>query len=230
MSNFLRQTFLVLKQGLTVEWADPRRLVAPMLFAATFVILFSFALGEVDKAWAKQVFVAQIYLTLFFTLEIVFSRIFEPDQEDRVFELLRTYPLGSHAWYLGRYLLAMVLGTLVAFPTILLVALFQGKVDVWGQALAIFGIPLASLSGLASLGVLLSTMTMRAQARQLLYPLLYFPLVMPVLLSGVQASLDIMGSAELSKMAYNWVGLLLGFDVIYLTLSLLLFGELVENG
>jgi heme exporter protein B len=79
---------------------------------------------------------------------------------------------------------------------------------------------------LSSLGVLLSQMTEKAAGRDLLFPILYFPLAVPVLLAVVQASYclwDIHNREDLNL----WLSLLGGFCVIYLTLGIVLFEELV---
>ena len=61
----------------------------------------------------------------------------------------------------------------------------------------------------------------------MLFPLLYFPLAIPVLLASVQATLIFLGGGE--QGASQWLGLLAGFDIIYFTLGLLLFGELLGS-
>jgi hypothetical protein len=69
----------------------------------------------------------------------------------------------------------------------------------------------------------------------MIYPLIYFPLTTPVLLAAMQASLlaldpeTVSMSALWAGPARSWAGLLLAFDVIYLTLGVLLYGELVDE-
>ena len=93
----------------------------------------------------------------------------------------------------------------------------------------VVGVAAMALAGLAALGVLLSAMTLKANARQILYPLLYFPLATPVLLAAVQSSQLYLSSGQITADVRAWLGLLLGFDVIYITLGALLFTELVDE-
>ena len=82
---------------------------------------------------------------------------------------------------------------------------------------------------LASLGVLLSTMMLRSSAKQILYPLIYFPLTTPVLLSAAESARSILvDGKDLQYLLSSWLGLLMIFGIMYFTLCLLLFGELVK--
>jgi len=226
--SFGQQLKLIVTQGVRAELADRERLLSPLLFAATIMILFAFTLGDVDPSFRVKVFLAQTFLTLFLALQISFARIFEPDTQDRVFDLMRTCPLHSEAWYLGKFILVLITGTLILLPTFLLGGLLHSQdaspLLTWQMTLTLF----LTLFGLASLGVLLSAMTMRALARQIIFPLLYFPLTTPVLLAAVQASeIALVGNS--GDETFNaWLTLLAGFDVIYFTLGILLFGSLVE--
>lgn len=227
-SHTSRQIWIIFRQGLRVELADRRRLMSPLMFAATFLVLFSFAVGDIDKSLALRIYVAESFLGVFFALEVVFSRIFEPDSEDRVFEILRTYPVNPFAWFVGKFILSFTAGAAIAVPAMILAALFNSKAGVNIADPVILGIPCLALGGMASLGVLLSTLTMRASSRQILYPILYFPLIIPVLLAAVQATLIYLETGKMTSMFQNWIGLLAGFDTIYFTLGLLLFREIVE--
>jgi heme exporter protein B len=71
-------------------------------------------------------------------------------------------------------------------------------------------------------------MMLKARGREVLFPLLYFPLAIPVLLAGSEAVLSFVENAD-SSPAWQWIGLLAGFDVIFITLSALLYGELVST-
>lgn len=225
----LEQFRILLGNGIRSEISDLERLISPLLFALTILILFSFAIGEVEPDMRIRLFVAEIFLTTFLALQISFSRVFEPARTDRVFDLLRTYPVSFNAWFLAKYALVILLGLSVAIPTILIGSLLAGKalgaVSVWGL------IPVAALAlaGLSALGVLLAAITMKAQARQILYPLLYFPMTAPVLLSAIQVSLTYLETGSFTSATDAWFLLLAAFDVIYVTLGILLFSELVDD-
>jgi heme exporter protein B len=216
-------------QSIHVEWASSERWLSPLLFAVTVLILFAFAFGRVEPQFLPQMFIAATFLTAFFALQIAFSRILEPDMQDRVFEQLRSYPISPTAWFLSKYLVVITLGVLILMPTLLLANLFlnEGRDNLLDSSM--MGIALIALLGLGALGVLLSTMMLRSNAKQILYPLIYFPLTTPVLLAAVESSrAHLVDGSSLEKLLSSWLGLLVIFGIMYFTLSLLLFGELVK--
>jgi ABC-type transport system involved in cytochrome c biogenesis permease component len=199
------------------------------LFALTILLLFFFALGEVDKAILRKIFVAETYLALFLALESSFSRAFEPDTKDNVFDLLRTYPLSPYGWFLSKLLIIFAMGVIILLPTVLISLLFHGSVMEWSMIGPFLLIALLALAGLAALGVFLSSLMLGLGNKQILYPLLYFPLTAPVLLAASQASLSLLSGEEtLATMVESWLGLLMIFDTMYLVLGMVLFDELVK--
>ena len=228
-ANTMRQLLIIAKQGFRAELADRERLVSPILFGVTLLILFSFAIGEVEPDLRRKIYVAETFLTTFFALQLSFSRLFEPDRQDRVFDLMRSYPVSYTAWFLAKYLLILVLGILTLLPTMLFSAFLHHNDKDPLFSWAVVGIALLALCGLAALGLLLSAMTLKANSRQILYPLLYFPLTTPVLLAATSASLSYLEVREWTDHVRTWAALLLAFDTIYFTLGLMLYGELVDD-
>ena len=230
MKEFWRQTGVLFRQGLQAELSDKERILSPLLFALTVLLLFSFAFADIDPTLVKKVFVAETYLTVFFALQITFARVFEPDRDDKVFELMRSYPVSRPAWFLAKYLLVFLVGTLVLVPTMLAAAILN-RTDLGALVQPeIIQVAFLTLAGLSALGVLVSALTLKAAGRQILYPILYFPLTIPVLLAAVEASSQFLETGVISEQYNAWLGLLTGFDVIYFTLGITVFGEIVDSG
>ncbi len=229
MKKQLLQFRTLLAQNIQAEWASAERWISPLLFALTVLLLFSFAFGRVEVAFIPQLFVAATFLTAFFALQIAFSRVLEPDMQDRVFDQMRSYPIAPTAWFVSKYLLVLMLGLMILLPTLVLADLFINESPISFLSLPLFAIAACSLIALGALGVLLSTMMLRSNAKQILYPLLYFPLTTPVLLAAVETSKALLiDHKNLDQMLSSWLGLLVISGIMYFTLSLLLFGELIK--
>src|SRR5689334_21063352 len=112
-----RQFRTIVAQGVRAELADKERILSPVLFGVTMLLLFAFAVGEPEPELRRKLYVAQTYLTAFFALQLSFSRLFEPDRQDRVFDLMRSYPVSHTAWFLAKYLLVLILGAATLLPT-----------------------------------------------------------------------------------------------------------------
>jgi heme exporter protein B len=75
---------------------------------------------------------------------------------------------------------------------------------------------------------MMSAITLRARARELLLPLVLFPLMIPVILATIRCMEAIMGGGDLGA-AGSWLRLLLGFDVIFVTVGILIFDHVIES-
>jgi heme exporter protein B len=227
---FWQQYRIFLQHGLKAELADLERIISPVLFSVTMLLVFSFALGDVEPSMKAKVYLAQTFVTALLALQLSFSRIFEPDRLDRVFDQIRTYPISPTAWFSAKYSLVVLLGSSTLLPTIFFGAFLHQteKQPLFSWSIVLVG--MLGLAGLAAMGVLLATMTLKANSRQLLYPILYFPLTTPVLLAAVNASDLILQEGAINDHSAPWLWLLIGFDVIYTTLGVLLYPELVEEG
>ncbi len=224
-----KQIWMLVRHGLKLDWASKERLISPLLFSLVMLTVFTFTAGQIPALYAKPVFVSQTFLVLVFALQNAFSRILDPEQKDQVAELMRTYPLSMGAWYTAKFLLAVLHGIWILLPSLLVSALFYGEYDVgFAFYLGFFGILLLCLLGLASVGTLATAMTLQATGKDLVQPLLYFTLAIPLLLAGSQASLQLLQGQNLEDF-HHWIYLLVGFDTMFLTAGVLFFGIVMSD-
>lgn len=223
MKLFSNQFMHLLKHSLRVERADPQRFLSSFLFGVTILFLFSFAIGELPTNLRLQLALSEVFLCSFLVLQLVHQRILTTEQDDRAIDILMSSPISYSILYLVKVSLAIFLSAVVIIPFVGFLQILHG-VSIWNFSfLGILGLVIL---GLSSLGVLLSQMTEKAAGRDLLFPLLYFPLTVPVLLAAVQASFCLWGISNQDSLDL-WLGLLSVFCIIYLTLGVLLFEELV---
>jgi heme exporter protein B len=92
----------------------------------------------------------------------------------------------------------------------------------------IFLVTLLGTIGFCALGTLMSAVTLRARARELLLPLVLFPLMIPVILATIRCLEEVLRAGQLVE-EIAWLRLLLGFDVIFLTAGVMIFDWVVES-
>ena len=224
-----QQIVTLLTNQLKLEVSTPERLLSPILFAATLLLCFSFSLSRLPTGFEVPLIVGETILTSFFALQICFARIFDPDTNDKVYDLMRTYPISPTAWFLSKYLSVLAMGTTILVPTLLISHFFHENDGVTILDLTFISITFLTLMGLAALGVLLALVTMSSTAKEILFPLLYFPLTAPVLLAAIESGRShLSGNIPFVELAQSWLGLLVIFDIIYFTLGILLFGEIIK--
>jgi heme exporter protein B len=178
--TYLRDVGALARKDLVLELRARDTLPAMLLFVVSTLVVFHFVLpGDTsDRAAAGLLWVA-----LIFTALLGLSRAFAAEGEQGVIDGLVLAPSDRSAIWLGKALSILVflgLAELVALPAF---ALFFGAVD--GALVA--GVVLADL-GIAAVGTLLAAMATASRSRELLLPLLFLPLAIPIVVGGVGAS------------------------------------------
>jgi heme exporter protein B len=98
----------------------------------------------------------------------------------------------------------------------------------WSVLPTLFAVALLGTMGFCVLGTIMSAVTLRARARELLLPLVLFPLMIPVILATIRCMETVLRTGGLGD-SLPWLRLLIGFDVIFLTLGILLFDRVIES-
>ncbi len=227
MHDFLRHTKIFFLQGLKEDFIEKDRIISPLMLAVTMLLLLGIASATWDKEVLEKVYLAHLFLPVLFALQVAFHRIFEGEQKDQVIGVLRSYSIHFSSFFLAKFFLACMYGGLVIFPCIGLGCLLYPFVLMKIEGLYFWLTLGLSLGSLSALGVLLSALTLGASGRSVLFPILYFPLAIPVVLCSLNAMLAFSGENSL-EVGCDWLILLGCFFVIFGTLGFLLFGELMK--
>ena len=170
---------------------------------------------------------ALLWLSFLFTGTLGLTQIFQPERENHCLDALLMSPLDRGAFFLaksGFNLLLMLVVEIVVIP--LFWILFN--LPSWNLLPQLFLVNLLGTTGFCVLGTIMSAITLRARARELLLPLVLFPLMIPVILATIRCMENIMRVGALGD-AMPWLRLLIGFDVIFLTVGVLIFDWVIES-
>jgi heme exporter protein B len=188
-----------------------------------FVFHFSFDLRPERVA---EMAPALLWLAFLFTGTLGLAQLFEGERGNHCLDALLLSPMDRGAFFLAKAcfnFLLMVLVEIVVIP--LFWILFN--LGFWDRVPYLFLIVLLGTIGFCVLGTLLSAITLKSRARELLLPLVLFPLMIPVILATIRCMEAILRSGELGD-ALPWLRLLVGFDVIFLTVGTLIFDWVIE--
>lgn len=220
-----KQIFHLVKHYYLLEKKQKDRWLTPILFALIVLLLFSVAFSDINvETFSAPLFSGQTYLTSFFALQLCYSRVFEPDTKDGIFRLFLTYPISSTSWYLSKFIITLGLSLAISLPTLFMSSLFLGVNINLGIGLVL----VLALIGMCSVGILISVMTMESKGKQVLFPILYFPLTIPVLICSLKATESLLAGGSVGDIFSSWLGMLLIFDSVYFTLGLLFFEEVID--
>ena len=224
LAGVLGGVLAVIRKDLLVEWRARAQVVALLGFAVVVLLLFSFAVGPDSMALARHAG-GYLWLALLLSSTLLLARSMQNEVESGALEGLLLIPVPAASIFYGKALantVLLVLVALVALPVDL--AITGAQVVSPGVALAVL---LLGSAGVAAPGTFYAALTARVAGRQLLLPLLLFPLIVPALLAAVKATTLAMTGDPMNQVN-SWLTLLLAFDLIYWSLCGLLFEKVIE--
>ncbi len=226
MSSLLAQVVAVARKDVLIEWRGRARINAVAFFGVTTLVLFSFAIGP-DPISQTAHAGAYLWLALMLASVLALGESFRVETENEALEGLRLLPVHPMALFLGKALVnaAVLLGLSVSLLPLTAV-LYSARLEENGATLLLV-LTLGAL-GVAAPGTLYAAVASRARAREVLLPLLLFPLIIPVLMGAVKATTLLMLGDVMTQVG-SWLRLLAAFDIIYWTLCALLFARVIED-
>jgi heme exporter protein CcmB len=190
-------------------------------------MVFAFALvreGQPPEDGAAGI----LWIAVSFAGTLALGRTFERERQAETLRALLLAPAPRPAIYVGKLLgiLALLVGTEVILVP-LVAFLFQAPLLAHPCWLAI--ILVSGTLGFSAVGTLFAAMLVRARSRDVLLPVLLYPITVPVIIAGVRATATVLQpDAELAVVRF-WVALLLCFDVVFVTLALWTFEPLMTD-
>jgi heme exporter protein CcmB len=227
MRQFVRVAWVVMRKDLTVEMRSREIVYTTVFFAASCVLVFAFALVREGRP-LEDAAAGILWISIAFAGTLGLGRTFERERHTETLRALMLAPSARPAIYVGKLLgvlalLAVVEAVLILMIGVLFHAPFMGS-PVWLLVLLFTG-----TLGFASVGTLFAAMLVRARSRDVLLPVLLYPITIPVIIAGVRGTAAILQTTPDEPMARFWAALLLFFDVVFVTLSLWTFEPLMTE-
>jgi heme exporter protein B len=226
VTAYVRQIRALIWKEFLIEVRARETVVAGVVFALLVLVIFNLAFDlRVENAAAVAPGV--LWVTVTFASVLSLGRAFARERDRRTLDGLLLAPMDRSALYLAKTsanVASMLVVELVAVPASL--ALFNLRVDL---PLLVLGLGLGTL-GFAGVGTLFAAMAAHTRAREVMLPLLLFPVQVPVILATVKtisAAIRVPG-LEPPEVGH-WLGLLAAFDALFLALSVLLFDHAIDE-
>ena len=225
LSHDLRRVRAIIWKDLTTERRSKAGFNAVAFLGVLILLLFGFALGP-DAEALREAATGALWLAILFSGVLAFNRSYQLELDGGALEPLLLYPAPRWTIFAGKFaanLLFVLLVEVIVVPVAII--LFQVKSLVgWAPAM---GVMLLGTIGFVALGTFYASMASRSRAREVLLPLLLFPMLVPVLLASAEATSSLLAGNPMQD-AGAWVKLLATFDVIFVVASFFAFDHVIE--
>lgn len=224
MKAFWGKALAIMSKDLLSELRTRDAATAIFLFSLLVIVVFNFAL-EPGRGKALSIAAGVLWVSFAFAGVLGFNRTFVQEKEKGCLEGLLLAPVEREAIFVGKVLGSLVF--MLAVEAVILpifAALYSLPLRLPQQAVILF---LATL-GFSSVGTLFSALAVNTKAREIMLPLLFLPIVVPVLIAAVKAStLALMGEGW--GVLLPWLELIAAFDALFLTVCFLVFEFVLEE-
>jgi heme exporter protein B len=208
-----------------------------LIFALIVIIIFYFAFSvlvedsgltiENGGKFIDYLSAGILWIAFIFTGILGLSRSFIAEKDKNCLEGLMLCPVSRNTIYLGKVISNLVLIFLIEIVTILFFALFFNY-DFNDKIFLLIPILILGTFGFVIVGALLSAISISTRNREVMLPLLLFPILIPVIISAVTATGDVMVGASLGDISDN-LKLLGSYDLIFLVIGLMTFEYVIED-
>jgi heme exporter protein B len=220
----LRRARAIALKDLTAEWRTRANFNAVTFFGALMLLLFGFALGP-DAEGLRRAAPGVVWLTVLFSGVLTFNRSYQLELENDALETLLTYPGDRRTIFLGKLAANLTFVLLVEVIIVPLTAILYG-VPLLKPLPGLAVVLLLGTFGFVTLGTFYSALSSRSRAREVLLPLLLFPMLVPLLIAAAQATGALLAGDAMGD-ARVWAGALAAFDVIFFVASLYAFEHVI---
>jgi heme exporter protein B len=220
----LRSLTAIIWKDLAAELRSRELLSAMLVFALLVILIFNFAM-ELDAQARSTVTAGVLWVTFAFAGTIGLNRSMAMEKDRGCLDGLLLAPVDRSAIYFGKAignLIFMLIVEAIVLPVYSV--LYSTNLMNPGLLLVIF---LGSV-GYVAVGTLLSSMAVQTRTRDVLLPILLFPLVIPVLIAAVKASTGYLQGVDMIDIQ-PWINLLLVYDVIFTAVAFMVFDYVVEE-
>jgi len=223
-NRYLRAIFAVAWKDLAAEMRSKELLSAMLVFALLVIMIFNFAL-ELDVKTRNSVTAGVLWVTFAFAGTLGLNRSMAIEKDRGCLDGLLLAPVDRSAIYFGKAISNLTF-MLIVEAIVLPVYSILYNVNLFKPGLLLV-ILLGSL-GYTAVGTLLSAMSVQTRTRDVMLPILLFPVILPILIAAVRASGGYLQGLPFDQIL-PWLNLLIVYDVIFTAIAFMVFDYVVEE-
>jgi heme exporter protein B len=219
--RFLRQSLTVASKDLRSELRTKESLNAAAAFAVVILLLFSFTtdLGSAETLYEMSG--GLLWLVFAFAGALILNRSFARELPNDCLDALIASPVSGAALFFGKAIANFVLVVIIELICLPIFGVFYNL--SWARQFGWLMIVLALATwGMTVIGTMFSALTVNLRLRELMLPMLVYPMMIPALMAAMQLTTLLISGEPIAGGDWLWVRLLVGFDIIFTLLSVML--------
>jgi heme exporter protein CcmB len=227
MMAFFRVAALVMRKDLTVEVRSREIVYTTIFFAVSCVLVFAFALVKEGRP-LEDAAAGIMWISVAFAGTLALGRTFERERHAETLRALMLAPASRPAIYVGK-LLGIVLLLLVVEAVLVPLVGLLFHAPIANRPFRLTALLVLGTIGFSAVGTLFAAMLVRARSRDVMLPILLYPITIPVIIAGVRGTAALFEPAPAVDLADMWMALLAFFDIVFVTLALWTFEPLMTE-
>lgn len=226
LPDALRHAWAVASKDLLIEFRSRTAIVSAAMFVVLVLLVFTFARDPTAVA-AIDLAPSILWVTLTFAAVLALNRAFQLELENQALDGLLLTPVSRTSLYLGKLFANLVFVFVVEALGLPLFGLFF-NVPLWRVLVPLVGVIALATVGFVAVGTLFSVMVIRTRFAELLLPVLLLPFMIPPLIGAVLVTATLLNGRPVGEAA-GWLQLLTAYDIVFVTLGVLLFPATVNE-
>lgn len=224
MRYYLWSILAILWKDIQAEWRTREIFSSMFVFVVLVTLIFNFAF-ELRVENVVKVVPGALWVAFTFAGVLGLNRSFILEKDKGCLEGLMLAPVDRSAIYIGK-----MMGNIIFIAVVELITLpiFSALFNVNLLQPALLLVLFLGTVGFAGVGTLFAAISVNTRAREVMLPVLLFSVSVPIIISAVKATGVVLDGNPLSE-AGGWLRLLVVFDVLFLTISILTFEYVLEE-
>jgi heme exporter protein B len=222
----MKKIWAIFCKDLLLEFRTKDSLNSMLFFGIVVLVVFNFALGSLHDS-IRSAAPGILWAAFAFAGTLGLNRTFAAEKENNCLQGLLMLPVDRGVVYLGKMLAATVF-MLISEAVLFVFALVFFNLSVWEEIPYLVLVFVIGTLGFASVGTLLSAIAVNTRLREVLLPVILFPVVLPVLVNAVEATGIILNGGGYGGLRLP-LSVMSVFTVVFGTLSYLLFEHVLED-
>ena len=218
--SFFRMALVVMVKDLRAELRTKEAINASFAFALVILLLFSFAFDP-EEDTTKALSGGLLWIVFAFAGTLILNRSFARELPNDCLDALVAAPISGAALFLGKALANYVLVLAMELVSLPVFGIFYNVhwTHQLGELLLVMALGTWALT---VIGTVFSALTVNIRLREVMLPMLIYPILAPALMAAMQLTMQLIAGNAIAPETERWLKLLIGFDVMYTAVSLVL--------